>query len=493
MPDLRPYGRPSKARMLYYDDARHAYLYTVEPPPQVLDVLHPVDVVANSMVDTFVFGLGIGRTMSYGTRVGEIWFDGKEDHIANWRARETVLSLLDQGMDPLTMVIERAHHHGMDFYASLRLAANNLPGELPDKPDFSSPAARNERFALIEEALTRYGVDGFELDCAYEPNGEPMFRPEHVSQGYGILTQFIGEVRQLVDDIARHRGRPVGLGVRVLPTLNGNRQAGLDLPAWLEAELVDFVVPIFYADENMDQNLPFEEVASLAHSHACYVYPGVRPFYRRETDRQSASPAMYRAAAVNFLHKGADALYMMQFNWPYCTVQDQMRVLLSYIGDAELMHRKSRHYFITPRLENAAKWDYTSPLPLELSVVGDAGGSSFSMYVGDDLAKARDQGMLPSATLRLHIDNVSIHDRIDVFLNGQLLPANARTWDPVGYLYAWIGYPLLNPLPEVGSNTIEVALRSRPPQLSGPITLIECELMVDFVQQRNRNPFDRWD
>ncbi|MEC8992165.1 MAG: hypothetical protein VX656_13055, partial [Candidatus Latescibacterota bacterium] len=107
MTDRRPMGRPPKARMLYYDDARHAYLYTVEPPPEELDVLHPVDVVSNSMVDTFVFGLGIGRTMSYGTQVGEIWFDGAEDHVANWRARETVLSLLDQGRDPLRMLIDR--------------------------------------------------------------------------------------------------------------------------------------------------------------------------------------------------------------------------------------------------------------------------------------------------------------------------------------------------------------------------------------------------
>ena len=83
MPEMRPLGKPKKAHMLYYDDARHAYLYTVEPPPNVLDVLHPVDVVSNSMVDTFVFGLGIGRTMSYGTQVGEIWFEDAEHHVAN--------------------------------------------------------------------------------------------------------------------------------------------------------------------------------------------------------------------------------------------------------------------------------------------------------------------------------------------------------------------------------------------------------------------------
>ena len=492
MSDMRPMGKPRKARMLYYDDARHAYLYTVEPPPNLLDVVHPVDVVSNSMVDTFVFGLGIGPTMSFGTKVGEIWFEGNEDHVANWRARETVLSLLDQGMDPLTMLIDRAHHHGMDFYASLRLAANHLPGE-PEKLDFSAPKARQERFALIEEALVRYGADGFELDCSYEPTSDPVFRPENVEEGFGIMSEFVRDVRKLVDEVARQRGRPIALGVRVLPTLAGTTQQGLDLPAWLEEDLIDFIVPIYYIDENMDQNLPFEELASLAHAHDCCVYPGVRPFYRKELDRQSASPAMYRAAAVNFLHKGADALYMMQFNWPYCAVQDEMRVLLSYIGDVELMHRKSRHYFITPRLEPATKWDYTSPLPMELSVVGDNAGQSFAMYVGDDLAAAREQGLLRSATLRLHLDNVSFHDQIDVFLNGQLLPADPRTWDPVSYSYAWIGYPLWEVLPQAGPNTIEIAVRSRPAQLGGPITLVEAELMVDFVQQRNRNPFDRWE
>jgi hypothetical protein len=491
MSEMRPMGKPRKARMLYYDDARHAYLYTVEPPPNVLDVLHPVDVVSNSMVDTFVFGLGIGVTMSYGTKVGEIWFEGQEHHVANWRARETVLSLLDQGLDPLKMIIDRAHYHRMDFYGSLRLAANNVQvAEGQERFDFSAPEARQERFALIEEALSRYGVDGFELDCAFDPAS--LFRPEHVKEGLGIMTEFVREVRQLVDETARRQGRPIALGVRVLPTLTGTTRMGLDLPAWLEEDLVDFIVPIYYANENMDQNLPFEELASLAHAHDCCVYPGVRPFYRKDAERQSASQAMYRAAAMNFLHKGADALYMMQFNWPFCTVEDEMRVLLSYIGDVDLMHRKSRHYFITPRLEQAEPWDYTSPLPMELAVVGAAAGQPFSMYVGDDLANAREQGLLRSATLRLHIDNTSFHDQIDVILNGQLLPASSRTWDPVSYSYAWIGYPLRETLPQPGPNTIEVAVRTRPAQLGGPITLVEAELMVDFVQQRNRNPFDQW-
>ena len=77
----------------------------------------------------------------------------------------------------------------------------------------------------------------------------------------------------------------------------------------------------------------------------------------------------------------------------------------------------------------------------------------FTMYVGDDLPTVRRQGLLRSVPLRLHIDNVSRHDCVEVSVNGQQLPASTRTWDPVGYSYAWIGYPLWEILPQSGPNT----------------------------------------
>ena len=69
--------------------------------------------------------------------------------------------------------------------------------------------------------------------------------------------------------------------------------------------------------------------------------------------------------------------------------------------------------------------------------------------------------------------------------------------DPVSYSYAWLGYPNLaaelEHLPQQGRNTIEVALRERPPLLGGAVMLAEAELLVEFVQQRNRAPYDLWD
>lgn len=104
-----------------------------------------------------------------------------------------------------------------------------------------------------------------------------------------------------------------------------------------------------------------QPLAELAHTHGAYCYPAVRPFHLKEQRMGGwaghASAAMYRATAVNYLTQGADALYMMQLNWPSCTIDDGMRVLLSYISELELMHRMPRHYFVSPnQVRFYARW-----------------------------------------------------------------------------------------------------------------------------------------
>ena len=128
---------------------------------------------------------------------------------------------------------------------------------------------------------------------------------------------------------------------------------------------------------------------------------------------------MYRATAVNYLAQGADALYMMQLNWPSCTIDDEFRVLLCYCGELALMHRMPRHYFVTPHQEAAVEYDYTSPLPLALS----PDSQTLPFFVGDTLPADFAAGQLNSVTLRLRISSVSTADEIEVKLNGVLLPS----------------------------------------------------------------------
>ena len=49
-----------RKRTLYYNDARHYYLYVFEPPMTMEDAWVPIDEVAGTAVDTFVYGVERG-------------------------------------------------------------------------------------------------------------------------------------------------------------------------------------------------------------------------------------------------------------------------------------------------------------------------------------------------------------------------------------------------------------------------------------------------
>lgn len=112
---------------------------------------------------------------------------------------------------------------------------------------------------------------------------------------------------------------------------------------------------------------------------------------------------------------------------------DQMRVLLCYCGELELLHRMPRHYFVTPQQEQAAAYDYSSPLPRQVRPFPTVNAhsthsnqplltppvsgcpqllsaadppSDFEFYVGDDLQADFRASRLRSVTLRLRITSV---------------------------------------------------------------------------------------
>ena len=45
-----------RQRTIYFNDARHFYLFVFEPPMRVEDMWRPVDEVAGTGVDTLVYG-----------------------------------------------------------------------------------------------------------------------------------------------------------------------------------------------------------------------------------------------------------------------------------------------------------------------------------------------------------------------------------------------------------------------------------------------------
>ena len=519
----------SKRRLIFYNDARHYHMYCYEPPMRLEDAWAPVDEVAGTGVDTFAYGLGAGPTMLHDTKVGEVWGTrlvnaGKgfsQDVPSNlwalsaWRAYENARSLIDRGLDPLKVLVDRAHAKGMEFLASLRMSHPMDPEDAEsvfnwqfriDHPewclkgpgkynfDWVHPEVRAERFALIKETVNRYDIDGFEVDFVAQPF---YFEEGAVEQNRHILTEFMGEVRDAVQKAAQARGRPMQLGARVLPSLAGNLAAGLEVPAWISDGVVDFVVPNFYGDHQMDADYPFEWLVDLAQASECDVYPALQSrvrtvpvhcdYPRTEPLREHAGENMagvehYRAGAAAYWSKGADAIYLPWFKWP---VGAEQRQILSEIHDPDLLKERTKYYVVRGHYGEGFAADhgydpntvgYSGQLPLTLSTGLDAPGQTVRLFVADEPAAAEPR-------LRLRLMGTTTHDSMTVSLNGDALP-----WDSCertehgGYFYTWLEFPLVPGALAKGHNDVGVAVHSRPRNLPVEVVLVGVELVVEYLQ-----------
>ena len=156
-------------------------------------------------------------------RILEVLEQAKPRHMT---AEDIYRNLIDQGDDPLRVICDRAHAKGILLYPTLlvqlesgvrggggydirssdfrldnkQLDIGGSGGVDPGLPgfncaDFKHQQVRDERFALIEEAMTSYPVDGFELQLNFWPY---YFHPDEVEEGREIMTEWIRRVYQTV-------------------------------------------------------------------------------------------------------------------------------------------------------------------------------------------------------------------------------------------------------------------------------------------------------
>jgi hypothetical protein len=492
----------SDRRLIYYSDARHYHMYCYDPPMRIEDARAPVDEIAGTGIDTFVYGFGLGPNVFHLTEVGEILGTRHEtfkDYAPNmpalpfWRTYENIMSLKERGLDILDVLIDRAHEKGLEFFGSFRLSHPNDPKNVDafdtwqfriDHPEWClrgrgrynfnwiHPEVRAERFAIIEEAVNRYDMDGFELDLAFSPF---FFEEGETEVNSHILTDYIREVRGLVRGAARRRGRPMVLGARVLPVLSSNLALGMNVPDWLNEGLLDYVVPMVYgAWMQTDADPPFEWLVQTAGRSGCEVYPALQSRIDSELEgrrpTRAASVDNYRAAAAAYWSKGADAIYLPWFDWPIGTEQRQV---LCEIADPDLLREKPKHYVMIRRLTEAEEFGYTAQLPLSLTPGLDAPGQTVRLYVADITERV-------DATLKLRLANSTSHDSMTVSVNGVPLPEELCRRTSHGFEYYWLEYPLPDGALHNGRNQVGVALHSRPRNLEEQVVLESVELVVSY-------------
>lgn len=182
---------------------------------------------------------------------------------------------LAAGHDALALTIEVCRKRGVALVAAYRMNAEDWyqnTWELSELGrahpnwrihnsgalDPAIPEVYEQRIKIFTEAAEKYDINGIEFNFRRWTHmiSNPL-------ENHPILTRMVRDTRQMLNTVARKKGRPkLLLGVRVGPSLadppgteyrGGNvkndiscHDLGLDVQTWIEQELVDYVAPSLF-------------------------------------------------------------------------------------------------------------------------------------------------------------------------------------------------------------------------------------------------------
>ena len=281
--------------------------------------------------------------------------------------------------------------------------------------DFKLEEVRNERFALVEETVNRYPVDGFELQLDYMPY---YFRPDEVDAGRPIMTEWIARVHQAV----KQSGAQRELAIRIPSSLEGCHSVGLEVREWIRQGIVDVLIgQNFSGPELLDHNANFRPLVAAAKGSQCRVHAAIHSHI--DSDRLGeATVKMIRAAACNYWDQGVDGLYLAHWfsNWPY---RGDFYEKLRELPYPEVMAPKDKTYFVTTTTGRYPRPSTEPGLSLQLPAdlrVNQA--VKVEMAVSDDLVRWHKAGRVHEVLLRARMTNSTELDRFSFRLNGKALP-----------------------------------------------------------------------
>ena len=503
-------------RIMFYHDGRHPLIYMYEPPMQKEEYEAGVDELIGTPVEALMFCLGDGRTVLHDTQVGELWGHNmkKWPHLIFHRAHRNAVALIRQGHDPLRIICDRAHQRGLLVYPTLLVqqgggergedtrcsdfwfdnphlsigGRGDLPAGHPGARcmDFKHEEVRAERFALIQETLDNYDIDGFELQLNY---GLHYFHPDEVKAGRQIMTGWVRQVYRAL----KKSGRQRELAIRVPASIPGCLGMGLDVRTWIKEGIVDVLIGQTYSGpELQDQMADFRPLVKAARGSKCRIHAALQSHV--DSDRlHEANIQMVRAAACNYWDQGVDGLYLAHWfnNWPYgASFYEKLREL----PYPEIMAPKDKQYYVvTPTgrytdLESMVEPGVSVQLPANLEAKKPV---EIKFTVSDDLSRWHKAGRVHEVLLRVRTTETTERDRWRFRLNGKELPDTLQRTINRMYMmnsprYRVGGYWFVFRLdqahwPRKGENKLEVTLLRRDPEALPPVHLRDVELETKYL------------
>ena len=366
---LRQQAMNRRRRIIFNNDGNEpVYLCRSVSPDELLECR--TRGLAGTQVDSiFYCTWSSGFSLfTHRTQVGQV-FGTREGRFTNNLAQ----AFLDQGIDPLQVMVKYGHQHGLEVFWSLRMndthdgsrtdygpvmfRANRLKVEHPEyligsatqRPrygvwsavDYGLPPIRDLAAAFCEEVCRNYDVDGIELDFFRHAF---FFRCSADNQPCGAaeleaMTGLLRRIRAMTAELGRRRGRPILVAIRVPDSVDYCRFIGLDLEKWLEEGLTDLLIVTGYTQLN-----PWEYSVRLGRKYGVKVYPSLDEPRVREPEAQKvrASLESYRGRALQAWAAGMDGVYLFNFF-------DPTSPLWRELGDPEALRKLDRAYFLSAR------------------------------------------------------------------------------------------------------------------------------------------------
>jgi hypothetical protein len=368
--------------ILYNEDDSNRFMF--DPPgqmkPERLDKL--VDELANSHVTIMLVNCNAKKT-NFQSKSWEPHCEGfdptkddKQPYFGDTEAgalasarqwAHNLKVMLDAGVDPTGRMLERCRRQKISPWVSIRMNdvhdAHLLNSALHSRfwkqhheywryPDrfkgwndrclnYALKPVRDYAMSLVREVCERYDMDGLELDW----NRFPLhFREGEEIEGGKLLTEWMGEVRQVVRAAEKKWKHPILLAARVPARPEVSMGTGLDAVTWAKRGLIDhLIVAPFWATTDFD--IPVERWIGLLKGTGVGVTAGLEANVRAYPGAPVVpnTPERRRGAAMAALARGSQGIYV--FN--YFEVGREMPYLLKELDSIDTLERKDRSYPIT--------------------------------------------------------------------------------------------------------------------------------------------------
>lgn len=451
-------------------------------------------------------------------------------HMGYWGLYETVRHNRQMGVDVVAEICRAMRAEGIAFWIGIRV--NDIhhttggesvqpqfwiehpecrtgesvawdPGRSPGALDFAHPAVRDYTKGIVQRTLDLYDVDGIELDFNRMPI---LLKSGEVDQHRDTVTEWVREVRTVIDDAARKRGHAVVLEARVPSVAEQCCRMGADALRWIDEEIVHILTAS--ATRYAEFEMPVGPFLEAARDRSTLVFAGIEGLQPDGV----LSREMYRAWAYHYWRMGVDGLHL--FNNCYNFIYGGGPHPIDELHDPEWLARLGKRYVVTRAIPgNAlrqaadAALSYPKQLPCELAERADGSGAAVTVTVDDDLDRARESDSLEALTLRLRIMELTGADRIEIKVNGKPVEEDSirirgSGWDrrqvnlPGVYseplwnaaasgAYRWILCDLTRADHlRTGPNEVEVILAEKNSEVIAPLVLYNVEVDVKLRQAK---------